>query len=465
MPDGGSSLTGTWARMPADEQRGPLVRRRRLLTTAALSTAGLLLLAGCAGGGSSAGAGAATARPDYSGSLSILTAFAGDPNGSYFPAVIKDYERLHPKVHITLAQETDDDAVKNKEKVLVASHSLPDIFFSYAGNWGQNFSGGAAADLTSVIGPHTSWGATFDASSLKAFSYGGKNYGVPLYNDAKLMGYDKKLFAKAGVSVPTTFEGLLQDCATLKQHGITPIAFGNKDGWPGLHYLGQLIAYDVPQKTVQADLVPSTAKYDDPGYVTAMKQYQQVVQQCTGTGSSSNGVVYTTAQTQQERGAAAMYYQELVEFDTTNAKGTQLAKDGFGVFPLPAPSNAKGDTAVLEGAPEGYMVNAGSKQIPLAVDFLKFLTSVKNARTLSSPPYGQPSTVKGAVTASTSSAAVVAGAQAIDKASALLVWLDMGNVPSVADVWTSGSQGLVSGSITPEALLTQLRQAAQSARR
>ena len=439
------------------------MRRARISQPLATMAAGALLLTGCTAS-HAAGTADPGAKPDYSGTLSILTAFAGDPLGKYFPALIAAYEKEHPGVHITVDQETDDDAVKNKEKVLIASHSLPDIFFSYAGNWGQNFAGGAAADLTPVIGPDTDWGKTFGVSSLKAFAYGGKYYGIPLYNDAKFMGYNKAIFAKLGLAVPASLDQLLQDCSTIKQAGYTPIAFGNKDGWPGLHYLTQLIAYDVPQKTVAADSQPAAASWSDPGYIEAMTQFQQIVRQCTATGTGSDGVTYTTAQTQQATGQAAMYYQELVEFGTVDAAGTQLEKDGFGIFPLPAPADAKGDPATLAGAPEGYMINAGSKQAALAVDFMKFVTDVTNAKTLSSQPYSQPSTVKGAVTAETSSAAVVAGTEAIDKASALQVWLDTGNVPAVADAWISGSEALVSGSATPQQVLAQVRAAAQGAR-
>ncbi|MGV0887772.1 extracellular solute-binding protein, partial [Acinetobacter venetianus] len=82
-----------------------------------------------------------------------------------------------------------------------------------------------------------------------------KLYGIPLYLDAKFMGYNKSLFEKAGVAVPETFEDLLGACAALKKSGVTPISFGNKEGWPAVHYAGQLLAYNVPQATLEKDFV------------------------------------------------------------------------------------------------------------------------------------------------------------------------------------------------------------------
>ncbi len=74
-----------------------------------------------------------------------------------------------------------------------------------------------------------------------------------------------------------------------------------------------------------------------------------------------------------------MYYQEIIEFDQSTADGA-LKKEDFGFFKLPASKDAKGDVKSIEGAPEGYMINSASKNIPLAVDFMKFITSPKTGR-------------------------------------------------------------------------------------
>ena len=437
------------------------MRNKKLISVSAGIALAMTLAACSSSGGGSANADL-TSKPNYSGSISILTAFAGQPMDPYFKGVIKAYTAEHPDVKINLSQETDDNAVKDKEKVLIASQSLPDIYFSYAGNWGQNFAeNGLAADLSQVIAPATGWGKTFGAGALNAFKYDGKYYGVPLYNDAKFMGYNKAIFTKLNLSVPGTFDQLISDCSTIKAAGYTPIAFGNTDGWPGLHYLQQLIAYNVPRATLDADLNPKTAHWTDPGYITAMNEFTELVTKCTGDGSNSDGVTYTTAQQQQQSGKAAMYYQELIEFDSVNTPGSVLNKDGFGIFQLPAPAGAKGDPTTLEAAPEGYMINGKSKNAALALDFMKFATNMANASVLSSPPYGQPSAVIGAVTKSTSSNAVAQGSALVNKASSTIVWLDTASVPAVGDAWVSASEGLVSGSLTPQAALQSVQAASE----
>lgn len=439
------------------------MRTTRTLPIAATVAASALVLAGCAGGTTTPPADV-TADPEFEGTLSILTKFGGAPLETYFEDLAAAYESEHPDVEVELIQETDQ-SIKDKTKTLTASGALPDIYFTWTGDWAENFvGGGLAADLTELIAPGTEWGDRFGEASLSAFQFDGKYYGIPLYNNGKFMGYNKTAFADAGIEVPTTFEELIDSCGPLRDAGYEPIAFGNKDGWPALHYLQQLFAYNVPSDVLHADFDPETATWDDPGYVAALEQFQTVVDECTDSGKGTNGVLYTTAQEALAGGRAAMYYQEILEFDTVTAEGTSLSTEDFGIFPLPTPEDAAGDPEAIEGSPEGYLINAKSPQAALAVDFMKFATEPENASQLSSPPYGQPSTVVGAVTEETSSTPVYEGITAVNEASQLVVWLDTVTVPEVADAWLAGGEALISGSATPEEVLESVRAANDSAR-
>ncbi len=435
---------------------------RTLMTATALVTATLFTLSGCAAGSDSAAPADITAKPEFSGTLSLITKFAGDPLQPYFEDIAAAYTKMHPDVKFDLIQETDQ-SVKDKIKTLTASGALPDIFFTYPGNWAENYvRGGLAADLSGVIAPGTEWGDTFGAASLDTFNYDGKYYGVPLYNNGKFMGYNKAAFADAGIEVPTTFEGLIKSCGPLRAAGYEPIAFGNKDGWPALHYLQQLFAFNVPSDVLQADFKPETATLDDPGYIASLEQFKQLVMDCTNSGDGTNGVLYSTAQEALSSGKAAMYYQEILEFDSITSEGNFMTPENFGIFKLPVPAGAKGDPGAIQGAPEGYLINAKSPRAALAVDFMKFVTDAQNAATLSAPPYGQPSTVIGAVNPDTSSAAVFDGITQVNEASQIIIWLDTVTVPEVADAWLAGGEALISGSSTPEQVLESVRSASNS---
>lgn len=438
------------------------MRTTRTLPIAAAVAAAAIVLAGCSGAPTTPAADV-TAEPVYEGKLTLLTKFGGEPLQTYFEDLAAAYESEHPDVTVELIQETDQ-SVKDKTKTLTASGALPDIYFTWTGDWAQNFiDGGLAADLSELIAPGTEWGDRFGEASLSAFESDGSYYGIPLYNNGKFMGYNKAAFAEAGVEVPTTFDELIASCGPLRDAGYEPIAFGNKDGWPALHYLQQLFAYNVPSDVLRADFDPETAKWSDPGYVDSLEQLQTLVTECTDSGNGTNGVLYTTAQEALAGGRAAMYYQEVLEFDTVTVEGAALTADNFGIFPLPVPDGAAGDPGAIEGAPEGYLINAKSPQAALAVDFMKFVTEPENGTTLSASPYGNPSAVVGAVTEQTSSRAVFEGITAVNEASQLIGWLDTVTIPEVADAWLAGGEAIISGSSSAEEVLESVRAANDSA--
>ena len=400
-------------------------------------------------------------KVEYSGTLSLLTKFGQQQLSPYFVNVAKDYEKLHPGVRVTLDQQTDD-SVKDKTKALVASNSLPDIYFSWTGNWGENFvRGNRAVDLGKVVGPNTPWGKTLTPAAVAAFVWNGKNYGVPLYLDAKFMGYNKTVFTKLGIGVPKTFDELLTACDTIRKSGLTPISFGNKEAWPAIHYIGQLLAYRVPQATLEKDFDPKTASYADPGYVQALDDFKQLETRCTD-GGGTNGISYETAIQNFSDLKSAMYYQEILEFDGSASPQQKLKQSEFGFFVLPPPADAHGTPNAIEGAPEGYMINTRSKHVGLALDFMKFVTSKANGEVLSAPPYGQPSSVIGAVTPQNSSASVIAGMADLNATPFLMPWLDTANTPHVAAAWLDGMQGLLGGSVTSAQLVKNVAAAAKA---
>lgn len=436
------------------------------MNRAFLSLAAILATTSVLGTGAGLAA-PATADPaapvDYNGKLTVLTKFGMQRLAPFFVRMADEYRAEHPGVTIELIQE-DDDSVKGKTKTLVASNAVPDVFFSWTGTWGGNFvRGKRALDLTPVIGPGTDWGKTFAPAAVQAFVYDGKNYGIPLYLDAKFMGYSKPIFARLGLQVPTDLDGLLQTCDAIKAAGITPISLGNKESWVGIHYLGQLLAYNVPQAVLEKDFDPATAEYTDPGYGAALEQLRAILDRCT-IGPGVNGLSCQTAIQELSDGKSAMYYQEIIEFDNAATPMTTLKPNEFGFFPLPAPKDAKGDPKALEGAPEGYMISSASDNAPLALDFMKFVTTQDHAKLLSSPPFGQPSAVIGGADPATMSPSVVAGLEDIAKASYLMPWLDTVNHPKVAAAWLSNLQAFIGGTASAEDVMAEVRKAAADAR-
>ena len=428
-----------------------------------------LTFAACGAPSSSPGTGSKaadlTTPTKKSGTLTVVTKFADPKYAPYFVSVAKAYEAANPGVKVDL-QQVGDQPYKDKIRVLSASKQLPDVYFSWAGDFANKFvRAGLAADLTSVLGPDTEWGRSFSPAALKAFQTGGKSYGVPIDLDAKYLAYNKTAFAKAGVAAPPdTLDGLLDACGKLKAAGYTPLAFGNQFGWPAIHYLTQLNAYSVPPATLAKDYDPASGAFTDPGYVRALNSFSSIVKTCSN--PSANGLSHEAAQANFLNGKAAMHYLESVEFSVLTQKGgasKQLA-DSWSFFRLPAPSGSAGDPGALTGAPDGFMVNRQSKQAALAVDFLKFLTSADNAQKMTAD-LGWLSAVKGSATAQNSFPQLSEALGDIDKASQFAIWLDTVTNADVAGAYLSGVEGIIDGSQTAEDVMKSVQKAAEKAKK
>ncbi|MFN2470922.1 MAG: ABC transporter substrate-binding protein [Gaiellaceae bacterium] len=72
--------------------------------------------------------------------------------------------------------------------------------------------------------------------ALKAQSTGldGRQYFVPLYYYAWGVFYRRSLFKQRGYTVPKTWDQYIALAKKMKSDGITPIAMGDKDGWPAM---------------------------------------------------------------------------------------------------------------------------------------------------------------------------------------------------------------------------------------
>jgi raffinose/stachyose/melibiose transport system substrate-binding protein len=443
----------------------------RRASLVALGAVAAVALAACGAPGTAKTDGGAggdqnlTAPAEKSGTLTMVTKFADPKYAPYFESVAKAYEQANPKVTVKLEQ-VGDQPYKDKIRVLSASKQLPDIFFSWAGDFANKFvRAGLAADLTSVVGPDTEWGKTFSPASLKAFETGGKNYGVPINLDAKYLAYNKAAFTKAGVNAaPTSLEELLSACDKLKSAGYTPIAFGNQYGWPAIHYITQLNAYNVAPDKLAKDYDPSTGEFTDAGYGKALDQFKDIVTRCSG--KDANGVSHEAGQASFLNGKAAMHYLESVEFQVLTAKGGAPASlaDNWDFMRLPAPADAAGDKGALTGAPDGFMVNAQSKNAALAVDFLKFMTSKENAAKLTAD-IGWLSPVQGSATAENSFPQLEAALADISKANQFAIWLDTVTNAEVANAYLSGVEGIIDGSKSTQDVMTGVQEAAAKAKK
>ncbi len=427
------------------------IRWLRLVPVAALLT-GLLLSPHATGRASSAPV-----------TITFLEKWPEPQYAPYFQKVVSDYQHAHPNVTINL-QAVGDQPYKDKIRVLTAAGALPDIYFSWAGDFAKKFvRGGLAADLTSAF-YKSSWHTTIGSAPVKAFTYNGKLYGIPIDLDAKFFVYNTAIFKQYRLSPPQTLSDLFSICATLKRHNIQPIAFGNQYGWPAIHYLTTLNAKYVPQATLQRDYTPETGAFTDRGYVQALATFQRIDQQCLT--PHANGIAHEAAQAQVLAGRAAMQYVESVEFPVfTKAGGAPVTiANNWSFFKFPDIPGAAGDQGVLTGAPDGFMVSPHTKHMDVVIDFLKFFTDKANAQ-LMTKQLGWASPVIGSATEQNTFLQLRQAIDQINNAKGMNIWLDTVTNALVAQAYLNGAEGLVDGSRTPQQVMSMVQQAAQAAKK
>jgi raffinose/stachyose/melibiose transport system substrate-binding protein len=368
----------------------------------------------------------------------------------FFKLAIDTYQERNPNVKI-IQEAASDEAYKDKIRVLMASNEVPDIFFTWAGEFSWKFSrAGQTLDLTDYVNGST-WKDEVVMSAVQPFEFKDRIYGIPLRINAKFMAYNKEIFEANGLQVPTTWDEFLAVCETLKNANIVPIAFGNEFPWASSHYVGDFNAKLVPPEVISSDYLltgEADTLFTHPGYIEALKRFQTL-------GDSGyfnkgmNGISHSNARSSFIAGKAAMFYLELEEFQTL-ADGKE--GDWFGFFQLPGGTGGEGDQKLITGAPDGFMISKNTKYPDEAAKFLQFLTGpemgAKYVEML-----GIPSAAVGAVTPENALPSVVEGLNQINAASGMALWMDTDMDVRIVEVYLPGLQALLMGTNTPEALM------------
>jgi len=420
--------------------------------------AGALAIAGAGLAGSS------PARAQGKVQLSFLHKWPEPDNITFFQNAVAEFTKANPNVSIDM-EAVADEPYKAKIRVVMASGEIPDIYFTWVGEFTRQFiRGKRVMDITPYLA-RPEWQGRFAAATLDAYRTDDKLYGVPLNLDAKFFVFNKALFAKAGIAAPpATWPDFAAACDKLKAAGMVPISFGSQLAWATSHYVGDLNAKLVPAAVRRADYLlanPADKLFADPGYVQALEHYQALL--ANGWfNKTPNALTHAVARTAFHSGRAAMMFQELVEFG--RADGTKLAEDGWDFFPMPAIPGGRGDQNLLTGAPDGFVLSAGCKHPDVAMAFLNFLTSKAQGAEYTRITRRTSATI-GAVTSANASPQTLRGIEAIGKASGMVIWLDTDVESRVGSAYLAGAQAIMGGSETPAQVMAKVREAALQAQK
>jgi raffinose/stachyose/melibiose transport system substrate-binding protein len=153
-----------------------------------------------------------------------------------------EFIEAHPGVTIARNAVSFDDLIVTVNLAL-ASNEPPDIAMVNQGaaDMGQAVKADLIMSLDSYADTY-GWNNLYSSKLIDRFRWSddlkfGEGHLYGLANTAQYVGvyYNKALFDQVGIGVPETFEEFQSNLAKLKEAGITPIVYGNLEGWPGIH--------------------------------------------------------------------------------------------------------------------------------------------------------------------------------------------------------------------------------------
>ena len=288
--------------------------------------------------------------------------------------IIKEYQDENPNVAIK-QEVLDNEQYKNKLKVLSASNELPDVGVTWAAGFMQPYvEGNLFTPLDDLLNGELK--DKFVAGTTEAYAVNGKTYALPIEFNIAPIYYNKDLFEKNGLSVPTTYDEFKNVVKTLSDKGIAPIALGNKDRWTGSLWYMYLADRIAGQKTL-ADTISGSASFTDPGLVQAANEIQWLVDN-NAFIKGFNGQSNEEAKSEFLNEKAAMYLMgswDIPNF-TTNEEIPKEFRDKVGFFKFPTVEGGKGDINSWVGGPGvGLFVAENSKVKDEAKKFVEYFVT------------------------------------------------------------------------------------------
>lgn len=409
--------------------------KKKILATLMVVAMTASLLVGCGGNSSDESGDSSTGEEIV---LTFLDKHPEDGYREYFEQAIADFEEAHPGVNIEY-ENVSDEAIKDKLSVMAAGDELPDIFFAWGGECLNRFSrAGRLLDLTPYMDEDEAWRDSFLPSFLSSSVYEGKNYAVPYRSSILYMLYNKQVLDDNNIEVPETWEDFIAACETLKEAGVTPIAYGNSDQWYAMWYTGQFNASFVDKATRQSDYNPVSGEFTDEGYEKAVQTYLDL----NNNGYFGKNVNSKDYYQVREEFCAGLYGFMLDATSQFSFYSEAMGTDGeYGYFKIPVPTGADGDEAenIVTGGSENYAISAKCEYPDVAVEFLKFMTSEEQALKQTKET-GLPNALIGGITEENSDPIIAAAYKTAEDYTVIAEWLDQCIDSNVVNAYMAGLQ-------------------------
>ncbi len=381
-----------------------------------------------------------------------------DPMKSIWADAAKQYMAAHPNVKINVTV-LENEAFKSKLTTTMQSGKVPDIFQSWGGG---TLKEQADAGLVQDISESSkAWIGDLNPAAVGLYQVDGKQYGIPFNLGMVGVWYRKSLFEKAGIDgPPTTWAEFLTDIQTLKSKGITPLAVGEKDKWPGMFWWANL-SLRIAGKDAMAS-AGQDGNFTSPGFVKAGEELKKLIDlkpfQDGHLAAPWDGAGGEAAQLGNGKAAMDLMGQWAPSTFAANAKDGDEVLSDLGWFPFPTVDGGAGAATEQFGGGDGFAF--GKDAPPEALDFAKFLVTSDVANKAGASGGILP--VKNGAETSVTDPNMKSVLDARADASFVQLYLDQAYAPAVGQAVNDAVQELFAGKASPQDVAGQIADAAKA---
>ena len=292
--------------------------------------------------------------------------------GAVVEQINAEFLKEHPGVKIE-TESYPDQPYQQKMKIYATSGELPDVFkyWSFSTLLKPLVDEGMVMELNKKDFE----GNNYLSGALESNVWNGKLYGIPVSGDLWVFFYNKSLFDKFNVKVPTTFDELFAAAEVFKKNGIIPISSDGKDSWPFSIFFDNLVARYTGDFTYPQQALNRTMKFTDAPFVKAAAFMQKMVKDALFQADLVTSD-YGAARNLFGQEKTAMFMMGSWELGlATDQNFSENFRKNVRAFKIPVIKDGKGDANDLFAWFGGnYVINAKAKQPQLAMDYLKLMS-------------------------------------------------------------------------------------------
>ena len=362
----------------------------------------------------------------------------------------------NPNVDIKITV-LENEAFKTKLTTTMQGGKVPDVFQSWGGGTlAEQAQAGLVQDITE---PTSSWIGDLNEAGVGLYQVDGQQYGVPYNLGMVGIWYNQALFEKAGIDEPpATWEDFLAAVEKLQAAGITPIAVGEKDKWPGMFWWANL-SLRIAGKDAMAQ-AGEDGSFDSDGFIRAGEELKRLIDMepfqdgfLAAPWDGAGGEAATMANGRAAMDLMGQWAPFTFAANAKDKKGPEL-----GWFPFPVVEGGAGSAGEQFGGGDGWAI--GKDAPPEAVDFVRFLVDTEIANKAGASGAILP--VKKGSESSVGDPNMKAVLETRAEASYVQLYLDQAYAPAVGQAINDAVQGLFAGSSSPEEVATTIADAAKA---